>query len=139
VSSSRKDIIVRVVGGGSGLETTELAVYRILQGRLYRVFQTIERTNYGTAGPGYAGGWHSEQRQFFFPERPPGQEPLMVLHHTKTACGTDRETRRTGSSCSVYVWRSARFTFERDPQSEPNYCDAKTRSPRVELATGCYQ
>ena len=35
----RKEIIVRGMGGGSGLQETDLSIYRMANGALYRIFR----------------------------------------------------------------------------------------------------
>jgi hypothetical protein len=61
----RKDIIVREQAGGTGVEETTLSIYRMYEGRLYRIFQTMEDRYDAPIG---GSGTITQHRQIEFPE-----------------------------------------------------------------------
>jgi hypothetical protein len=108
VAYTHNDLIVRVRGTGTGIVRTELTIYRLAAGRLYRVFRTIEEEDYDTSGPGTAGAWYFERRKLIFPASDNAGRRFLIVHHTKA---TDQPTtapdrappcRPRSISCSVY-------------------------------------
>jgi hypothetical protein len=81
VNYGRKDIIVRERNGGTGVATTQLSIYRLHNGRLYRVFDTAEdeyRYIYG------GGATVTETRRVEFPESGSNGQRFLLIHHRAT-------------------------------------------------------
>jgi len=125
VRSGSKDIIVRERAGGTGIATTDLSIYRLHNGRLYRVFQIAEDEYYNRYG---AAATVTETRRIEYPNADSTGRVFLVVHHRATT-EPDLPTRRNPitekSDCSAYRWDSNRFTFVVDGQAARQLC--KTR------------
>lgn len=136
--SSRNDLVVRVYGHGSGFYSTEISIYKMLGGRLYRVFRTIEENNYDTSGPGTKGEWHVERRNLIFPVRNEARGSMLIVHRTEAVDpDLDAPCRPRSVACSVYRWDYQEFRFLRDPEADAAHCDRKTRQPLGKHVAPC--
>jgi hypothetical protein len=119
VGYGRKDIIVRERAGGTGVATTELSIYRLLDGRLYRVFNTEEDNLYAVYGTDVVV---RETRRVEFPES------RLIVVHLSTTTTPDNPTKanpvRTETACAAYRWHQGRFTFIRDAAAAKQFCNA---------------
>jgi hypothetical protein len=116
----QKDIVFRDVAGGTGVEETDLSIYRMANGALYRVFGTIEERMAGTVTTEY------EHRTIDFPE--PGYQGnvFLVSHYEKTTSSANRQRPdHTSSSCAVYRWDAKIFEFVEDSTAAKTKCGAK--------------
>lgn len=118
----RKDIIVREQAGGTGVAETTLSIYRMYEGRLYRIFRMIEDRYDAPIG---GSGTITQHRQIEFPESDPATGKFLVVHYRKLTesdtsgrNGTLRETH----SCIVYRWDAARFMFAEDNSAVSKFC-----------------
>jgi len=118
----REDIIVREQAGGTGVAETTLSIYRMYEGRLYRIFRMIEDRY--DAPPG-GSGTVTQRRQIEFPESDRASGKFLVVHYRKLTesdtsgrNGTLRETH----SCIVYRWDAARFMFAEDNSAVSKFC-----------------
>lgn len=125
VKYRRKDIIVRERNGGTGVATTQLSIYRLHNGRLYRVFDTAEDEYHYIYG---GGAPVTETRRIEFPEADSSGQRFLVVHHRATR-EPDTPTKSNPithkSDCSAYRWDSSRFTFVLDDPAAGRLC--KTR------------
>ncbi len=118
----RKDIIVREQGGGTGLAETTLSIYRMYDGRLYHIFQTVEDRYDAPIG---GSGTVTQHRQFEFPESDPNSGKFLVVHYRKLSepdTGNGNGKVRETHSCTVYRWDAARFTFAEDVAAVNKLC-----------------
>ena len=74
----RKDIIVREQAGGTGVAETTLSIYRMYEGRLYRIFRMIEDRYDAPIG---GSGTITQHRQIEFPELDPATGKFLVVHY----------------------------------------------------------
>ncbi|MEP7363781.1 MAG: hypothetical protein ABI972_11035 [Acidobacteriota bacterium] len=139
-SSSPNDLFVRVYGHGSGFYSTELSIYKMLAGRLYRVFRTMEANNFDTAGPGTKGEWHVERRNVIAPVKDETRGSVLIVHRTDAIDpDNDAPCRPRSVACSVYRWDREEFRFLRDLEADAAHCDVKTRQPLARNVTACAQ
>ena len=124
VSYGRKDILVRITEGGTGIAETTLSIYRLSKGRLYRAFRTMEdgyRYVYGS------GITVSDKRTIEYPESDSDARFLLVHHVSRTE--PDEPSRsnpvREKKSCSVYRWEAREFTFKLDGGSGRKLCGGR--------------
>jgi hypothetical protein len=121
----RKDIIVREQGGGTGLTETTLSIYRLYEGRLYRVFQTTEDRDEGVIG----GGSITQHRRIEFPESDPNEPKFLVVHYdkeTESDAGEGKKRAET-HSCTTYRWDAVKFTFVADKAAVDKLCTPRER------------
>lgn len=143
VSYGGRDIVVRTRNGGTGGAETDLAIYRLRAGRLYRTFHTTEQSEYDTSGPGVSGDWYVERHELLYPEPDSAGNRFLVVFHTRAtlAPGPPSESRAPCApkalACTVYRWHAEKFTFLRDEPSDSSYCDRRTKRPRASLVPGC--
>jgi hypothetical protein len=123
VAYRRKDLIVRERAGGTGVATTHLAIYRMHNGRLYKVFQTPEEEFYYVHG---GGRTITEERQVEFPEPDSSGKRFLVVRHVKTTepdVPTRQNSRQRVRGCSAFRWDSSRFIFARHRASAARLCN----------------
>jgi hypothetical protein len=143
VRSADNDVIVRVRGTGTGFTQTDLAIYRLAAGRLYRVFATVEEADYDTSGPSKAGAWYFERRKLTFPVSNDTGQHFLIVHHTKASDEIPNPPdgappcRPKSISCSVYRWNSNTFSFVRDQAAYSTYCHSSSREPRLNIMSDC--
>jgi hypothetical protein len=127
VSYGRKDIIVREQNGGTGFAVTDLSIYRMHEGRLYRIFHTTEDAFHYVYG---GGETVFEERKIEYPEPGPvGGKFLVVRYRGRTEPdkpdGKSR-TRHT-QSCSAYWWDAAHFVFVEQKSAAGKLCTGNGR------------
>lgn len=124
------DLVVRVNGHGTGFMSTELTIYRLWQGRLYRIFRTMEREAYDTTDLHKSGEWRDDRRRLLFPLGDELGGSLLLAHHTRTTGFDPAALRRTQSlGCAVYRWHGDALTFRPDEGIRAHWCDTATRQP----------
>lgn len=121
----RKDIIVRERGGGSGFAETTLSIYRLYEGRLYRVLQTMEDRGEGVIG----GGKITQHRRIEFPESYPNEPKFLDVHYDKEAVSDagDGKKRAETHSCTTYRWDAVQFRFAEDKAAVAKLCSQEKR------------
>lgn len=132
------DILLRLHPSGTDIAVwTELSIYRMLRGRLYRVFGVTEETEARAMGPATAGPWINTRETVYYPEREEGQPVRIVVHRTEAVLGDDIPltgggvaARSKPAGCAVWRWDQATFRFVRDQAAAARYCDSRTRRPR---------
>src|SRR5207244_1152175 len=80
VSSRRKDLVVRQESGGTGVVRTDLAVYRMHNGALYRVFNINESWEYDAIGQPGVSVYLEKHGVSFYDEDTAGRPSIMVRH-----------------------------------------------------------
>lgn len=100
-----KDIIVHQVGAhGTSVGEMRLLIYRMLRGRLYKVFDAVE-SSYNLSG--------SESTRIVYPDLSSQTGPrILIIHRVAEADGRRSET------CHPYRWNSVRFAFIRSSAAE---------------------
>jgi len=116
VQYGRKEIIVRDTGGGTGLAQTRLAIYRMNNGFLYRVFETTEDSVSYIVGTGVT---EYEHRDIEYPD-PGGADGRTFL--------IVRLKRQGIRTCSAFNWDALSFRFSEDKAAAATVC--KTQRPR---------
>jgi hypothetical protein len=115
----RKDLVVRTATGGTGVASTELAIYRLYRRLLYRVFQTTE-TAYDLTG---------EERRRISYEDLQGGRPIIVVKGITTTSQADNASSGSGkrklASCNAYVWDPHNFTFQMSTTATARFCRAQ--------------
>jgi hypothetical protein len=105
VRPGRKEIIVRDTAGGSGLAQTRLAIYRMNNGFLYRVFATTEDSFSNVIGTGMAEYEHREIEYL--------EAGLIVRLRKHLEDGPDHKKPET-RTCSAFTWDAVAFRFVED-------------------------
>lgn len=109
----RKDVIVRRVNGGSGATATDLSIYRMYGGRLYRVFETNENNeNMATA----------EHSDLSYYDADSAEQPSIVVHRIKPRLSAETATRPKQSGCTGYAWNASKFAFVEDKAATTKFC-----------------
>jgi hypothetical protein len=122
VKYGRKDIIVREQYGGTGVATTQLSIYRLHSGRLYRVFVAAEDEYHYIYG---SGATVTDTRRVEFPEADSSGQRFLVVYHRSTTepdIPTKRNPITSKSQCSAYRWDANRFTFVLDGPAASGHC-----------------
>lgn len=130
VRSGQKDIIVRTRSGGTGVDETELTIFRMHEGKLYRIFRTLENAEYTICcGIPDSGSFVEEARAITFP-RESVNEPYIVVRHTRTKHPPENTSKqpvrpRSRVSCTVFKWTPQPFVFLEDKTAAPELCAGK--------------
>ena len=120
----RKEIIVREQGGGTGFAETNLSIYRLHKGYLYRIFQTTEDAFHYVYGGGRS---EYEHRDLEYLERDNSDRVFVVVRYEKRT-EFDQHSRRTqkARSCSVFRWDGASFSLGEDMAASAEFCMTRT-------------
>jgi hypothetical protein len=123
VRYGRKDIIVRDTEGGTGLKVTELSIYRLNNGLLYRVFQTTEDREDWVVGTNRTDYVH---RVIEFPDPDKDGNVFLVSRYQKRSefSPRTRPDRKIGS-CSAFRWDANAFVFVEDKTAAATLCRAR--------------
>lgn len=123
VRRGRKDILVRDMEGGTGLQETDLSIYRIANGALYRIFETVEEREgwvVGTSATEY------EHRMIDFPDPDEDGKVFLVSHYEKNTVFSNHERPdRRSTSCAAYRWDAESFVFVVDSTAAKTKCGAR--------------
>lgn len=131
VSNGRKDILVRTQAGGTGMAETDLAIYRMLDGKLYRVFNTIEATYHTVCcGTLDTGSVIEDEREISFPDESESGRYIVVRHSSRKYPPDEGSSKPTTVrtrlvSCTAYRWTPEKFTFVPDKSAAPKFCGVK--------------
>ncbi len=125
----RKDLLVRShSGGGGGLPQTELTLYRLYKGCLYRVLRAIEES-WGLARIG--------RTAVIFPEEYTGEEKYLVFAKSRWMCSDPDKAatcRTRALSCTVHKWDPKQFTFGIDSATLNRFCNSRTHMPHAAVS-----
>ncbi len=125
VWSGRKEIIVRDHEGGTGMAETTLSIYRMQDGRLYRVFRTLE-DGYDS----HQGISEYEHRTLEYPEHDWNAPAFLVVRYVKrTEPAEGGRPVRVTRKCSVFRWDAAGFAFVGDKAATPKLCSEPAANP----------
>jgi hypothetical protein len=125
VWDGRKEIIVRDHEGGTGISETWLSIYRMQDGRLYRVFRTLE-DGYDS----HQGISEYEHRTLEYPEHYLEAPAFLVTRYVKrTEPAEGGRPVRVTRKCSVFRWDAAGFAFVEDKIATPKLCPDPTGKP----------
>jgi hypothetical protein len=121
VSYRRKDILVRTRNGGTGVAETELAIFRMHDGKLYRVFRAVE-DSYNT----FSGSIVEDERAITYPGEY-SSDSYIVVRHTRTKRPLEEDSKRSVRprprvSCTAFRWTPQRFTFLADKDASARFC-----------------
>jgi hypothetical protein len=127
----RKDLIVRQESGGTGVMRTDLAVYRMYNGALYRVFDINESWEYDALGQQNVSAYLEKHDVTFYDEDAAGHPSIMV-RYTKTAYPTDTSAKPKieDLGCVAYGWDAAKFVFQPDTALTAKLCSTDAKSAR---------
>ena len=116
----RKEIIVRERQGGTGVAETELSIYRMHNGFLYRVFHTTEDAYHYIFG---AGRTEDEHRTIEYRQANADGHAFLVVHYEKRI-EPDQHSRpiREIRSCSAFRWNAVSFVFVEDKTAATKLC-----------------
>jgi hypothetical protein len=117
-----KDILVRDMSGGTGASGTQLSIYRLLNGRLYRIFETEEES----WGYVYGAAKTVSQRSIIdYPTDDTKGERFLVVRRVERT-EPDEPTKAypvtENTSCSPFRWNADRFAFVRDETGGRRLC-----------------
>jgi hypothetical protein len=126
VSLSQKDLVVRQESGGTGVVRTDLAIYRMYKGALYRVFKINEFWYYDAIGQREFSAYLEKHDVKFYDADAAGR-PSIVVRHTKTEYPSDLSaTPKTKTlGCIGYAWDAPRFVFQSDDAITAKLCGTK--------------
>jgi hypothetical protein len=130
VLSGTKDVLVRTQNGGTGVSETELAIYRMRNGRLYRVFRIVEE-GYHTVccGTPDTGAAIEETREVSFRENQELGSYILVRHRRmKQPPDSNSKLAKSQSravSCTAFKWVPGKFMFEADKAATSRNCGSK--------------
>jgi hypothetical protein len=131
VRRQRKDLVVRQESGGTGVVKTDLAVYRMYNGALYRVFNINEFWYYDAIGQQDISAYLERHDVTFYDEDAAGR-PSIVVRHTKTASlsVTSTKPKTEALSCVGYAWDAPKFAFLPDDVITTKLCGTNTKPRR---------
>ncbi len=126
----RKELIVRQESGGTGVVRTDLAIYRMYSGELYRVFDVNESWQYAAMGQPNVTAY-LEQHEISFHDQYAAYHqgrPSILVRHTKTAYPTDSSAQPSVQNlgCVAYAWDARRFEFLSDSAATARLCGPET-------------
>jgi hypothetical protein len=99
----RKDLIVREASGGTDVVQTELRIYRMYGGLLYRVFTILEEKDVNA---------YLESNRLSYYDSDAAEPPSIVVRHVKIAHhADDAEGPADVATCSGYAWDAGKFAF----------------------------
>jgi hypothetical protein len=113
VTYGRKEIIVRDTGGGTGLAETRLAIYRMNNGFLYRVFETTEDRFSNVIGTGMTEYEHRDIEYL--------EAGLIVRLRKHLEDGPDHKKPEI-RTCSAFTWDAVSFRFAEDKAAAATAC-----------------
>lgn len=123
VSASRKEIIVRDSGGGTGVAETWLSIYHMNNGHLYRVFRTMEDGFHFIVGDGTS---EYDHRILEYPDRAWDSPAFVVVRHRKRIEPAEKgQPVRSTADCSVFQWDGATFLFANEKAATPKLCSGR--------------
>lgn len=140
-SNDGSDIIVRRWGYGTGVRAVRLSIYRLKDGALYRIFETVEEQTDGANEPGVHLFY---QRRFLhFPDRDETQGPVMVVHQMEVGVPEPMSLIPESlihlgdtKDCAAYRWDETIFLLSKDSLATKRFCGgitsargAKPRAP----------
>jgi hypothetical protein len=120
VTYGRKEIIVRDTGGGTGFAETRLAIYRMNNGFLYRVFETTEDGFSNVVGTGTAEYEHRDI-EYPDPDGADGHTFLIVRLRKHLEDGPDHKKPEI-RACSPFSWDAVFFRFAEDKAAATTVC-----------------
>jgi hypothetical protein len=116
-------ILIRDFGGGTGVVSTMLRLYRFWNGALYRVVELSEHALFWQArGPGVAT--ESTDATVLFREARFSPEAVLEVRTENRTTFRDARTPETKRSCKGYEWQAASFSFRPTARSTSAVCRA---------------
>lgn len=121
------DLLVRKWGYGTGVRGNRLSIYRLKDGSLHRVFETLEEQIDAASDPGV----HLVYLKTFlyFPDREETQAPLIIAHQIEAGIPESQSLVPEGLiyrghtiDCVVYRWDEMSFKFLHDEKSRGEFC-----------------
>lgn len=124
----RKDLVVQQQSGGTGVMRTDVAVYRMYNGALYRVFNTTESWEYDAVGQPRISAYLEKRDVTFYDEDTAGR-PSIRVQYTKTAYPAEASAKpkTEALSCAGYAWDAVRFEFLPEPAITRKLCGADAK------------
>ncbi|MCC6539661.1 MAG: hypothetical protein IT162_19080 [Bryobacterales bacterium] len=128
--SDGMDILIRIEEGGTNVRHTDLSIYHLLNGRLYRTFQMEEANAYDTFDTNV---FVDERAEIEVDDE---QRPLVLIvrrrSDTKPKLGPEEIT--TKRTCAAWRWNPAQFRFVAEPAAAARaLCTVPARVPRARL------
>lgn len=138
VDYGTKDLLIRTSGGGTDIAIArDLDIYRMFNGRLYKVFSCNEEFEHRIIGGPGSGSFVNERHTLHFAEKTESGGIYIVDEQTRTRLPdapllTRARIAATAHAvgCSAYRWDAVKFMFVVDQSAYATYCDPVTRRPR---------
>ncbi len=109
--SDGMDILIRDEAGGTNVRETDLSIYRLLHGRLYRTFQATEAHSHDT----FDTNIYVDERAEIEVEHEQGSPVLIVRRRTDTTPKNPPDAKATTKrTCAVWRWNPAQYRFVTD-------------------------
>jgi hypothetical protein len=121
VHAKQKDLLIRIANGGTEMVETALSIYRLHEGRLYRVFTTVEESEYAVWGTDETV---VETCRIELPVPDETVDRFIVARHTKVTSLQGRPNKRVRRACVVHRWDESRFVFSPDSSVNSRFCAA---------------
>jgi hypothetical protein len=127
VDFDHQDIIIRLTAGGSDIQKeTELNMYRLYKGRLYRTFETTEEFALRRFSEPGAEMIEDERNDIYYPEPEQGKDAYFVVRRSKQTMPSSEwgilERPRKIVDCVPYRWDPIKYLFVADRSASSNFC-----------------
>lgn len=124
------DILIRDETGGTNVQETDLSIYHLLNGRLYRTFQITEANSYDT----FDTNVYVDERAEIEVEREQRHTVLIVRRRSETTPKVEPVKITTKHSCAAWRWNPAQFRFVAEPAANSRaLCGAPGGMTRARL------
>jgi hypothetical protein len=118
VWSGTKELIVRDTSGGTGVASTDLSIYRMHRGLLYKIFAITEAIEDLTG---------TERCKLTYDD-PQSGHPTIIVNCTrtlfKTENGPDKQKESKITRCNAYAWDPRKLIFQMSTVATARLCTA---------------
>jgi hypothetical protein len=116
-------ILIRDFGGGTGVTSSAVRLYRCWKGALYQVFEMTEYAHFWEArAPGVASD--TTEVRILFRGESFSEEPVLEVRRTDTTEFIDLRRPRQKVSCKGYEWAAASFSLQSTARATNALCQS---------------
>ena len=129
IDSGRKEVLVRLMNGGTGVAEQAVTIFRLHKGLLYPIFQMIEESYHTICcGTPDTGGGVEDKREMSVHESAGG--PVLLVEHEQTTYSPVIRSEQGASrpqlvGCTAYRWVPERLTFAIDKKASAQLCPTR--------------